>query len=539
MSRAEATGPLDSWLARLDPCDHPDAPRFEPSAVLVTVLLALVSAGLFLEWKVAPYQDLGHHVAMSAVVTRYGEAGSLYPAIYKPLDPLNANSLLYFVSGNLGKVVGASLAFRLCVSSYLALTPVATLYMLRAFGRPAWGAVAAVPLAYNLAWVYGFANFVFAAPLLLAGFTTFVMTLRRPSGGRAAAAAALLAATFLAHVHVFGWLVVLCAGATCVGVVGAATGRLDRRPTRVARDAALVVAPSLLLAARWARRAFSTPPSDELALVGTGGTTLRAIWSARRALGDLLADLPGVAAVLPATRSDGHILLALLSVAVLSTALSLRGRASRPWPELACVAALASYFVLPEHVPAQSVIGSRHIGIALWFAPAFFTPVPADVSRRLRGATIVAVILLSVEWLYVWRSELAQFHATEGRGLERVLAATPPRARLYYVNHLDATSRRFPFNVLWHVDKWSMADAGAQCPDNPAYGQMNPLRYRASYPLHRAILTSSWPTDAEIHDNFDAVLIARWRPGPADLEAATRRYELLAHEGEFWLWRRR
>jgi hypothetical protein len=479
---------------------------------------------------------------MSAVVARYNEAGSLYPDIYWPVDPLNANSLLYVISGYLGRVIGPGLAFRLSVGSYLLLTPLATLYLLRAFARPGWGAIAAVPLAYNESWVYGFANFVFGAPLMLVGFAVFVDLTRRPSRARGIVAASLLAVTFLAHVQLYLWLVGLCFGATVVGGVAATWHRTQRTPADVVKWAALAVAPSALLAARWAHRAFSPPPPDELVTFGTANTSLRTILDARRPFGELLGDVGRFTDVLKGSDSDSRILVTLLLLGAVSFVLASRHRSSSsggPWLELACLAAVASYFLLPEHIPAQSVIGSRHIGIALWFAPVFFTPVPARVSRWLHGATIVTLVILSLQWLVVWRGELAKFHATEGRGLDAVLAAVPEGKRLYYVNHLDAESRFFPFHALWHVDKWSMADKGAQCPDNPAYGQMNPLRYRARYPLHRAILTASWEDNPEIHDNFDVVMVARWRPSEGELATAAQRYELLAHEGDFWLWRRR
>jgi len=528
-------------VERLDPNDDPTAEPLSLVAVLAVLVLSGVSTYLFLRWKIQPMQDLGHHVAMTAVVSDYSRAGSLYPAIYKPFDYLNTNSLLYSVAGLTGKIIGPSWAIRIWAGSYLAFVPLANLYALRVFGRSAWGAVIAVPLAYNMSYVFGFTNFLFAAPLAIVALPLFYRMLDRPSWRRVLPVTVLLAMLFLAHVHVFMWTGVLLFLMTLVGVLLGVRHQVFGPPrppaVKLAFVALVSTLPAMALFARWMWRSRQPVPDDELSLIAMTSVDWATFKASMPAPSQLLANVYGTMSIVKSEDHAAYLMGLLCTVVICAAIARMHSWKRPPVMELACAITFVSYFCLPENAGGQAVIGSRQIGFAMWFAPAFFTPVPARVSRLGRWFAIVASCWLTVLHLGYWGRLLRRFQREEVNGLEEVLAAAPPKKRMHYVNNQPASSI-YPLNTFWHVEKWYMADKLGQCNENPAWGGMNSIRYRKSYDFHRPTNhDASWVGTDEIWDNFEIILTHHWSPTPAQLEMANERGELIKKKGTWQLWR--
>ncbi|MCL2779059.1 MAG: hypothetical protein FWD73_13745, partial [Polyangiaceae bacterium] len=495
-----------------------------------------------------PTQDFGHHLAMVAVAFDYHNPDSLYPAIYKPFDWLSTNSLLYSVAAILGKVISPSLAFRLCMASYVGGMPLVTLWSLRVFGRSAWGAVIAVPLVYNQSYVFGFANFLFAAPLAVLAIPLFYRMLTKPSLLRIGAVALCTTLLFLAHVHVFLWVGFLLCLMSLVAAI--ATARAARRAAawhhghgarlaKIIGVSLLSVLPSLALLGRWLWKTRRHPAVDEFTLMPAEKISWHSFLAALKPLSRLLREV-AIYTDLVRTNNDRNFYIALIIVAGIAISIGRLHRLSHPpVMELACVLTLASYFILPEDAAGQQVIGSRQIGFGLWFAAAFFAPVPSSTTRLGRWVVVAGGVGLTVYQLWYWRAALEKFQREEAYGLEEVLAAAPPRRRMHYVNILPQ-SRYFTRNSFWHVEKWYMIEKFGQCSENIAFFAMNSIRYRKGYNIHRIpVHVNEWPRNNEIWDNNDLVLIHRWKPSSADLALANKRGELLAKKGDWELWKTR
>jgi hypothetical protein len=528
-------------LRAIDPNDDPSAEPLSPFALLALTVTLSISVFVFLRWRIPPMQDLGLHASMAAVVADYGKAGSIYPDIYKPPEILTTNSLLCTVAGLLGKVLPPATAFKLTLSLYLIGIPLATLYALRVFGRSAWGAVIAVALAYNNSFVYGFASFLFAGPLAVLSVPLFYRMLVRPTVWRVLAAMITVTLLFLAHQHVFLWTGVLLFTMSLIGIL-VTTKRLifglpTTKPWTIAWISGLAVLPALALLGRWAYRSGKPAAADELTLVTPVDPTWKAFVAslkpASRSFGDLQSTFN-----LTNTEGDHQFYAALFIVGVVCVAISRLHQWKRPAVlELACALTFVSFFLMPEDFAGQQVIASRQFGFGLWFAPVFFTPVPGRVTRLGRLFAIAGVISLVTFHLSYWSTMVRKFQRDEVAGFEEVMAAAPPRKRLHYVN-VDPESKYFPVRTFWHVEKWYMLLKQGQCDENPAYSNMQPIRYRSSYELHRVEShVHSWPSNMEIWTNADLVLIRRWHPTPKDLELANQHGELLAKHGDWELWR--
>jgi hypothetical protein len=82
-----------------------------------------------------------------------------------------------------------------------------------------------------------------------------------------------------------------------------------------------------------------------------------------------------------------------------------------------------------------------------------------------------------------------------------------------------------------------MLDKFGQCNENPAYGMMNSIHYRAGFQPHRVTHHDhDWPAVQEIWNNFDLVLVHHWKPTARDMATAKEHADLVARHGEWELW---
>jgi hypothetical protein len=523
-------------LRWLDPYENAGA-QADTEPVTFAQLLALTLASgtaafFFLRWKFQPMQDFGHHLAIAAIASDWGREGSLYTALYTPVERLAANSLLYTLSGLLGRVIGVTLAVRLWMLVYVAGLPWVVAWALRIRGRSIWPAVAAAGLLHYGIFVAGFANHLFAAPFLIVAVVLFARLLESPAPRRALFCAVAFALVFLAHVHAFLWLGALCA-ALLVRALWLSLRRPDQPPfARQLGFAAASAIPALLLFGRWYVRTFVRGAGG--AFVSTTSLS-HGFGATYKTAGELVRDLPGS---LQSLRSGAD--LALLGLLLLLCAFALGARQLAPPRErvleLCAALTFAAYFVLPENLSGHEDLGSRQPSMALWFLPVLLAPVPASASRFARSVVVIGTLVWTAAFLGVWGTALWHFEREEAAGLAEVLDAAPPRARLHMVK-LDPDSRYFTWRSLWHVEKYVMSDKLGQTPDTSGINATAATHYLPGIDIHRVTWhTPDWPSIEEIWANFDVVLVRRWHPSPAQRARAESRGHLLKRSGDWELW---
>ncbi len=537
--------PVQRVLARIDPCDDPDA---EPLGFMPLVALVVglsYSMWIYWRWKFQPMQDLGHHVGMSAIVADWGRAGSLYTDLYERPNPFNANSLLYTVAGYLGRITGVTFAFRLCMSFYLVGVPLANLYALRVFGRSAWPSLLAVPLVYNMNYVAGFANLLFAGPFFVMSVPLLYRVLERFSWKRLAAVAVTYVCIFLSHAHVFLWAGALGATLTLVTYFV----RLFQRDRtwrqrlvgawKAAGIAVLAVVPSLLLFWRWYDWAFGKG-RDEGAVTAVASGIDQNFGAYFKPPQNLWHDLPMYSLKIFVSDEDILLMWKLGLLVACALALSRLGKWKKPpVMELAFALTVGSYFVLPEAIDTNPVVGSRQMGIALWVLPALVTPVMPSVSRLARWTIIVGMVLFVRQFFMDWFQHLVKFERTEAAGIEYVLQQTPPRQTLHLVRIINDYSKIFAWKPNWHVEKYYMADKFGQVAENPGIVSTSAIRYRKGIDPHRITMHGNeWPSWPAIWDHNELVMVHGWTPTEAQLEEAKKHGRRIRKEGDWELWRK-
>jgi hypothetical protein len=152
--------------------------------------LALVWA-----FPVPPWPDLPFHRATAYIRSAYNAPGSVLPNYYG-LPALGAKpNIAYHLATATGILGQVERADRIVYSLYVLATPLLVLAILRRCGGNAWFALLAIPLMYNFSVTYGFVEFTFGIPLLLALFLSLLCESRAMPVVRGV----ILAALFYAH----------------------------------------------------------------------------------------------------------------------------------------------------------------------------------------------------------------------------------------------------------------------------------------------------------------------------------------------------
>ena len=516
----------------------------EPWAWVAVTASTAVSIALFVGYPFQPMQDLGHHMAIAAIVADYTHIDSLYPAIYEAMNPLQANSLLYSVASGFARFMTVTHAVLLSLALSFAALSLTTAFALRQSRLSIWGAVLTPALVHSLIFVAGFANLLFALPLMVLALPLHDALLRRPTLGRGAALSLTLVLLFLAHAHAFLWVGAVLA-VLSLGAFTRAAWRFLRAtqiPTTpgifLQGSAALGAAlPSLFLFASWYHRTFGAGRTEGGVLASTAGWS-SGFGASFRTLSESVRDLPAFVFNTTQDDSDLNFVVAAAVVAGVSV-VACPGRKRAPrFMQVAFALTFASYFFLPEGLQGHDIVASRQPALALLFLPALLSP-PAFTRAPRRHICVVAMLLAAgVYHFATWQKLLHAFDLKEIAGLPEVLAAAPPRKRLHHVK-LDPGSAFFGWRPMWHVEKFYMSSKLGQTADTPAVLSTGALRVRTGVDVHRLTSHSAyWPQDREVWEYFDLVLVRRWAPPPGMLEVAEKHAHLLSKHGDWELWER-
>jgi hypothetical protein len=521
--------------------------RRHAAFALSFAVLAAMTLRMHAQSPLGPGQDQHFHLLVAAL----NGMSSDHPvkALYAPLSPLDANTLVYFVAYPFERMLGPVAAFQIAavVTIYLGF-PIAVAYALTRIGRPPWGALLAFPIIYtcNTWFNGGFYPFLCASGFFVIAIAEHDVLLR--SEGRAARRAGVTCAiacvlAFLAHAHVYAWLMGLLALAMLIAIAARAFADGLALPRRAAREALrkatrslLAVAPSLALFALWYGRLPSAPMRVDPPLIEAQGL-----------LSDKLHNV--ITLLLPTRAEDAFFHLTVFFVLVLGVLVLVRRNEARGSLvfELCLLVTAASFFVLPVVHHGQT-IAQRQLDMALWLLPFVLFP------SRVRWASVDGIAVAAVLAFSIWRMQhfadyLRRLDEEDYRGLLEVsaackkLAPTDRAATLAFVNEHEQSA-------YWQSlgPQQSHETLAAVCGlETPVYDtnvyphSMLPLRYRGHISAPVTILhdANKWYERPGLFRDFDFVLVKGWSATPEDEPTLRQHAELVAHAGDYQLWRRR
>lgn len=492
-----------------------------------------------------PGQDQHYHLMNASLTARYWLGDPVVRSLYRPINPLDANTLLYTLLFPLEPLLGPVGAWKVGFTLlYFVGYPVACVVALRLLHRPLWGALLAFPLAYVKTWSQGgYMPFVSAAPLFVIAIAAMCRLLEeRPPTFSPLKPRLVLAAvsvlTLLAHAHVYAWLMFVLGVITLVALGRDLVPDLVRMPGNAVRAAAVrglgalaIVAPSLLLFAVWHLR---THAGDNAASSSTWAPSSET-WMMK------VTTVPGL--LVHTTADEEWKYVALLGVLVtFAVLLSRRPRRTLLGPELALVLSLASYFILPFRV-SQQAIGLRHLDFVVWLIPLVVYPRPLPGAPFRAAVVIGAIASFTTVRLRYLHEQLAGLQA-EFRGLFDVARPCPTGpAEVAYVTFGT-------YSTTWTSESLHQAHEtfAAICRlDAPVYDpriypyNLTPIRYRVKPPAPPMILVSpaQWYRTPGLWEGYDFVLVRAWRPTADELAAASAVATRVRSSGVWELWARK
>ncbi len=428
----------------------------------------------------------------------------------------------------------------------MASIPLSAAFLLRSLGRPSWPSLLALPFAYGDSFAWGFVNSCAAWPVALVGVGTCLHTLAPPGARRWPL---LLGVSVLAtlSLHVAGFLFLLLAVALVLLLASvpprSAPGRSLRRRGRLV--VLLAILPGLALFLVWAARSLAAPVETVRGAPWRAwGPFLSAQNLVMKGVGRNAADLPSVLANVLRDGSDRWPALAAGVVALAACATRTLGGA-RPREEgggdglrtlvLLAGLALLLYFALPFDVRGRVYYLNTRFAQPVAVLTACLVPALAPrFERAFRVAAVAIAICLGV---VMGRGFLA--YDREARSLEALVLAGAPRPRVLGLV-FDPFSRIVNHPVFLHAAAQFARERGGICNFSFASTPHSPVGYRGAPP---PTFPSEWQPGEfryEVQGAFyDHFLLRGADPERVFGSRLGSELETAAHEGTFWLVRRR
>ena len=353
---------------------------------------------------------------------------------------------------------------------------------LRAWGRPGWLVLAALPLAFNATYYYGFLSFNLGLGVALASLARFSRLLQeleagKPTRRRLFEVAALSAFALLIHVLAF---VAVAAGVVALALASRHRRSAFRAALAVLLPGAALSIPRILLTAS----ALRGPSQNGLEY---GGLKLHLWWFWQN------------------TGPEGRLgtIVPLAVSAALLASWLLRRRAGPAGPAAVAFALLALYFAAPR---SAGGIWGIFIRFPTLVAVAALAAVALEKERRAVLAGVVALCLLPLV-------EVARWHArfkTATAGLEHL--ATPAKHERQAYLSLDGDRILGSSHIyLRHLGTWFTAEHGGIANNIAAESTHCPVHMKEGVVIPQVLRTqedASW---------YDTVIVFGKGPLPEAL----------------------
>jgi hypothetical protein len=513
--------------------------------------------------RLLPGLDLPFHLSMVDMLSKIGRPDSPYRPFYEGtpvLAPYATHYLALWIL-TLGHVLALTTAHKIIIAAYVAGLPLAAAALLGVCGRSRIPALLAFPLAYNLTLHYGFVSSALSLPVvlvLLAALARLLTTDEARLGWRWAATAGAALLLFLSHLQNF--LYGLCAAAAFI--------LFCRAPWRRRLLGAAAFMPALGALVWWQTHADFFGDSQE------ERKTASYAWSALRAarLGDKghrpvmvdvmdrLYDLPNHALRSFYDGADVRAARTLLVLVLLYFCLGLAGNSAgaqettsqppsrRPRLTLACwvafAGALFAYLALPHHLQSFELMtffprfAPLAVAMMLPLIPAGLTRWNGELRRLLPLPAVLFAVLYGRELVRhyrLWGNETADFVAVLDRAEPGHRALGLVFDRQSRVMRIESTFLGLPeYYVAAHpapqsmTPLWYCGMRHIPCRRNPELAQLPDPGPWEPYRLKPDLAVPF----------FDYFFVRSPPPGPL-----FGRYqdimEVVAHQGTWWLWRRK
>lgn len=534
--------------AKTSPARRLWAELLELPRTFMLAFAALAAATVVIHGRapIGPGQDYHYHLMVAAMNAR--RASDPIRALYKSINPLDANTLVYTLAFPFEKLEDPIRALQstLTIFYFIGL-PFATLIALRRAGRSPWGALLAFPLAYIPSWAEGgYIPFVTAGPFYVLAIGEYVavhMSKGKRSWIAVITCAVLCLLTFLAHGHVFAWLGIML-GLLTVALVVRELLALPREPRAAVKSALwvafkslLLITPALLACARWY---WATHHGDAAATSNLKPITVDAPWGEKMTM-----SVNALAITLSPHEGRYLVLLFLAALCCMFFARRTRAPSAPPWFELCLLVTVLSIFVFPISFAGGQTVSRRHVDLSLWLLPLVVIEVPRRV--RLREAAAIAALLAAStlrlahlgRFLRLSNREDFKGLATVARFCAKNVDQKGPPLLAYVTTGYESKYWVGPSIHQPHETVAAVCNLDTPVYDAKVYPHnLLPLRYKGDLPAPVTVLSRSTPSSS-LFNTFDYVLVQGWDVTPAEATKTLNNADLVIKAGDYQLWRSR
>lgn len=455
--------------------------------------------------KHPPLQDMPFHYATLRVIHDFSDPTYAFRNFYT-LDLLHTQYVLYYLVGHvLAFVLGVKIANVAMICLYLAGTPIALRFLLRALGRDERLAMLVIPLLVNPMFMLGLLPFVFGIPVMFVALTAAIRWIDEPTPARGVILGVLAIATFYAHVLPFALF-----GLGFIGVFP------WTRPKRWIR-AGLPVVPSLIVVVLW----LTTSDAGKGSLGGLGG--------GKQVPLALEAALPGFftwSVNVFRDSSDELFFVLVCATVLVLVALAASERPTEattdPNGAPAVGPGLRAYVILPLACLALYFTTGENLGEVWLFSQRFpvpflmslvpLVPMPREAHRRSVATAVMAVVACASTMNTA--RHFVEFETKEVGDIDEAIATIPKGQRVVGLIY-DKFSTVVPHAPFLHYVSRYQAEKGGMVLFSYAHFKHWPFHY----------LPGKVPPPGHVRERWE------WMPEAVPIEELAGAYDFVLTRG--------
>jgi hypothetical protein len=412
--------------------------------LIFVIIAAAISLVPIWSTTLLPMGDLGHHVAVAAILRDYLKV-QLYKDAFIFTNWYSTNTTVYLLFAGLFQFFAPETAARIVVSAYVVALPFSFFYMLRSLRGPTWPAIISVAFIFNHSFNGGYINFLISIPLFFLGVGLHINYFCAPSRKKAIACLGLLLILYWTHMVTYGFLMLVIFSLAFV------TGKVS--PKELAKKYAMPII-STIPAVAWLCFYFLAKVETYTRSSSVASSFAPSYLDPRVSLGQLFGD----SQLMIHSKIEGYLVYAIFFSVLVAIIVSIRwgNRISRLQTVSVVVflTCLIWFLICPDRFKFNLDIAPRFVPFVWLSALAM---VQYELPKKGRAA-IIGLFLILAALNSAWLTTGFIRFRSDVDPVIKMAEMIEPQTRIYKAIYNRNDQSIFSNGgVYWHLDKYFMA----------------------------------------------------------------------------------